>query len=60
MARPTVVHWHVFSSIREAAGVEGIKIDVKVYAGMEDPSISNDGVAEKNRGGHEVRQPAGV
>lgn len=55
MARSTIVHWHVFSSIREAAGVEGIKMDVKVYADMEHPSISNDGVAEKNRGRHEVR-----
>ena len=60
MARSTIVHWHVFSSIREAASVEDIKMDVKVYADMEHPSISNDGVAEKNRGRHEVRQPAGV
>lgn len=59
MARPTTVHWHVLSSIREAADVEGIKIDVKVCADMEHPRISDDGVAEKNRGRHEVRQPGG-
>ena len=43
MARPTTVHWHVLSSIREAADVEGIKIDVKVCADMEHPRISDDG-----------------